>query len=58
MKVYVGVNSEKGHVIPEVHAYEYALAEIDKDPALKAELVAWFFSGDFIEEEVEDVFID
>lgn len=49
--IYRGIGPEKGRVVPEEHAYEYALAEIDKDPELRAELVEWFFSGNFIEED-------
>lgn len=49
--IYCGIGPEKGHIVPEERAYEYALAEIDKDPELRAELVEWFYSGNFIKEE-------
>ena len=49
--IYRGIGPEKGHIIPEEQAYEYALSEIDKDPELRAELVEWFYSGNFIKED-------
>ena len=49
--IYCGIGPEKVHIVPKEHAYEYALAEIDKDPDLRAELVEWFYSGNFIKED-------
>lgn len=54
MTVYRGIGPERGHVVPEEHAYEYAISVIDQDSDLKDELVNWFFSGNFIKEDIED----
>lgn len=50
MTIYRGIGPEKGRVVPEEHAFEYALAEINKDSDLQTELVEWFFSGNWIKE--------
>ena len=54
-RAYVGCfGKEKGIVVPVEDAYEYAkdhldeLAEEDRN-----EFVEWFFSGNFIEKEVD-----
>ena len=54
MKVYRGVNTEKGNVVSEEDAFAYALDRVGNDPSLREEFVQWFFSGDFIEEDDEN----
>lgn len=54
--VYVGVNSEKGNVVPEEEAYGYAFERCtngsDEDiQEFKKMLVEWFYSGDWIKYE-------
>lgn len=54
---YVGIGTEKGNIVPEEDAYDYALdrclhgSEEDQED-FKEMLVEWFYSGNFIKEEI------
>ena len=54
---YVGIGTEKGNIVPEKDAYDYALdrclhgSEEDQED-FKEMLVEWFYSGNFIKEEI------
>ena len=53
--VYRGIGPEKGIKVTEEDAYEYALDRCLNGPdheEFKEMLVEWFFSGNFIKEEV------
>lgn len=42
-----------GIFIPEEAAYEYALERISLDEELKQELVDWFYSGNWVKEDLD-----
>ena len=58
---YVGILSERGTIIPESEAFEYAMerckANEDDRKAFEREfgqeIVEWFYSGNFVKENVE-----
>lgn len=56
---YIGIGPEKGEVVEEEQAFEYALerclfgSQEDKRE-FKSMLIEWFFSGNFIKEEKEN----
>ena len=56
MRVYRGIGPEEGTIVTEEEAVDYALkrclkgTEEDQEEFRK-ELVEWFFSGDWIDEE-------
>lgn len=58
MKIYRGIGSEEDTIVTEDKAYDYALerclkgTEEDRQ-GFRKELVEWFFSGNWIEEEGE-----
>lgn len=60
MKIYRGIGPEEDTIVAEDKAYDYALerclkgTEEDRQEFRK-ELVEWFFSGNWIEEEENDI---
>lgn len=53
---YVGFGPEKGHVVPEDKAFDYALERclrgtIQDQEDFRDVLVEWFYSGNWIKEE-------
>jgi hypothetical protein len=53
MSSYIGILNNKGIEIPEDEAFEYAKNHLDEmNERDKQEFVEWFFSGDFIKEEI------
>lgn len=48
---YVGILSNKGIVVQEKDAFDYAIQQINSSEELKTEFVEWFFSGNFVKEE-------
>lgn len=56
MKVYRGIGPEEGMIVTEEEAFDYALERCLKGTEedqreFKKELVGWFFSGNWIDEE-------
>lgn len=56
--IYVGILSEEGNVIEEEQAFEYALERclkgtLEDQKEFREMLVEWFYSGNFVKEEVE-----
>lgn len=50
---YIGFTENEGIVVPEEDAFEYAKNHLDElNERDKKEFVEWFFSGDFIKEEI------
>ena len=50
---YVGIMNNTGLIVPEEEAFEYAKNHLDEmNERDKQEFVEWFFSGDFIKEEI------
>lgn len=50
---YVGFSEYKGVIVPVEEAFEYAKCHLDElSEEDKQGFVDWFFSGDFIREEV------
>lgn len=50
---YIGFTENEGIVVPEEDAFEYAKNHLDEmNERDKQEFVEWFFSGDFIREEI------
>lgn len=60
---YEGVQSENGKIVDESEAYEYALkrslngSDEDKEQ-FKNALVEWFYSGDWIRREDDELFAE
>ena len=53
---YRGIFSERGKIVEETDAYEYALNDVMNNKEVQAEFVEWFFSGNWIrEDDSEDV---
>ncbi|MBQ8803445.1 MAG: hypothetical protein IJZ53_07430 [Tyzzerella sp.] len=57
--VYVGIGPEKGNVIEAEQAYQYALERClhgttEDQQEFKKMLVDWFYSGNFIKEEISN----
>jgi len=54
--MYKGICKEKGNSVDEESAFNYAILRIlqgtEKE---KSEFVEWFYSGDWIKEEEEDL---
>lgn len=58
MKIYRGIGPEEDTIVAEDEAYDYALERCLKGTEedwqeFRKELVEWFFSGNWIEEEGE-----
>mgnify|MGYP004509815903 FL=1 len=56
MKVYRGIGPEDGTIVTEKEAFDYALERCLKgtqedQEEFRKELVEWFFSGNWIDEE-------
>lgn len=57
--VYIGIGPEEGKVIEEERAYRYALERClygtpEDQREFKEMLVDWFYSGNFIKEEMKN----
>ena len=52
--VYEGWRENKGILVPEEVAVEYAIRQIRKDPDMQAELVDWFYSGNWFKGEADE----
>ena len=58
---YVGISSEKGTIVPESEAFEYAMERIASNPEdarqfekeFGEQIVEWFYSGNFVKESAE-----
>ena len=54
--MWKGINSEKGKLVSDAEAYEYAKEHLDQMPERdKLLFVEFFFSGDWIKEESNNV---
>lgn len=55
MKWYIGIGPERGEVVPEEEAYEYAMERCfgteEEKEEFKKMLVEWFYSGNWITAE-------
>ena len=59
---YVGILSERGAIIPESEAFEYAMERIASNPEdarqfekeFGQQIVEWFYSGNFVKENLID----
>ena len=59
---YVGILSERGTIIPESEALEYAMERIASNPEdarqfekeFADQIVEWFYSGNFVKENLID----
>ena len=54
---YIGIGPEKGTVVEDAQAFEYALERctagtLEEQAAFKEELVEWYYSGNWIKEEL------
>ena len=62
MMFYVGILSERGPIIPESEAFEYAMERIASNPEdarqfeneFGDQIVEWFYSGNFVKENLID----
>lgn len=57
--IYVGIGPEKGTIVEEEEAYDYALERglhgtLQDQQEFKESLVEWFYSGNWVKEEMED----
>lgn len=57
--VYVGIGPETGIIVEEEEAYDYALERglhrtLQDQQEFKESLVEWFYSGNWLKEEMED----
>lgn len=54
---YKGIGPEKGKVVPEEEAYDYALDRClngEEHEEFREMLVEWYFSGNWIKEEEDE----
>lgn len=55
---YVGIGVNNGKIVHKDEAFEYALEQLNKGEGIsetdKQNFVEWFFSGSWIEEEIEE----
>lgn len=48
---YEGIQTNKGIIVEEEDAFDYALEQITNDEDEKKAFIEWFFSGNWIERE-------
>ena len=61
MMLYVGILTERGTIVPESEAFEYAMERIASNPEdarqfekeFGEQIVEWFYSGNFVKENAE-----
>ena len=51
---YIGIGPEKGKYVPEESAFYYAMAMIQKDRKMQQDIVDYFFSGNWVEDNAEE----
>lgn len=59
MTVYKGIGPERGHVVSEEEAFDYALERslhgtLEDQRDFKEILVEWFYSGNWIKEDLDN----
>ena len=52
--MYVGINTERGNVVSESEAFDYALEKVKESEEIRSEFEEWFFSGDWIKTEEDE----
>ena len=52
---YVGVLANHGKVVKDADAFDYALEQITNNEEEKQEFIEWFYSGNWIEKDDEEI---
>lgn len=53
--MYVGINTERGNVVSADDAVDYALEKVKESEEIRSEFEEWFYSGDWIKMEDEEL---
>lgn len=55
IKGYAGLGEDLGTFVPEEDAYRYAMERVQWSEEFQKEFVEWFYSGDWVPEEREEL---